>query len=108
MDKVTPQRDLKLQRLKKLIQNKTESPLNPGNRKVLVFSAFADTARYLYDQLSPVFAEAGLETGIIVGGSNGAKSTLVTGTADDNVLTPQQHDAQFRANQLQRMREEVI
>ncbi|WP_179699783.1 hypothetical protein, partial [Salmonella enterica] len=62
MDKVTPQRDLKLQRLKKLIQNKTESPLNPGNRKVLVFSAFADTARYLYDQLSPVFAEAGLET----------------------------------------------
>ena len=218
MRKITPERDLKLQRLKQLVLDKAAAPINPGNRKVLVFSAFADTAAYLYEQLSPVFAEAGLETGIIVGGANGAKSTLgpgldyqtlmtlfspvskkrdavfpgetreldvligtdvisegqnlqdcdylvnydihwnpvrivqrfgrvdrigsvnekiqlvnfwpditldeyinlkdrvenrmvivdVTGTADDNVLTPQQNDAQYRTAQLQRMQTEVI
>jgi len=49
---VTPQRDEKLNRLKELICNKIEQPINEGNKKVLVFTAFADTANYLYDNLA--------------------------------------------------------
>jgi SNF2 family DNA or RNA helicase len=79
MRKVTPAHDLKLQKIKQLITEKVAHPINPGNRKVLVFSAFADTANYLYRELAPVLAEAGLETAVITGGSHGAKATLGTG-----------------------------
>ncbi len=37
-----------------MIEQKCREPINPGNRKVIVFTAFADTARYLYDQLARV------------------------------------------------------
>ena len=51
---VTPDRDAKLGALRTLIAEKTGAgQINPGNRKILVFSAFADTATYLYDQLAP-------------------------------------------------------
>src|SRR6185295_17916832 len=42
-------RDAKLAELRRVIENKCKHPINPGNRKVLVFTAFADTAHYLYD-----------------------------------------------------------
>lgn len=77
--KVTPERDLKLRKLKQLIEDKARHPINDGNRKVLVFSAFADTADYLYRELAPTLASAGLETAVITGGSHGAKTTLGTG-----------------------------
>ncbi len=48
---VTADRDAKLQELKRLIRNKISHPLNDGNQKVLVFTAFADTAQYLYANL---------------------------------------------------------
>jgi len=48
---VTPDRDAKLKDLKKLINDKIQKNLNPGNNKVVVFTAFADTAYYLYDCL---------------------------------------------------------
>lgn len=48
---VTPDRDAKLADLKNLIITKIEVPINQGNKKVIVFTAFADTARYLYDSL---------------------------------------------------------
>lgn len=50
---IDPSRDAKLQDLKNLIQNKIKKPINKGNNKVIVFSAFADTAMYLYSELSP-------------------------------------------------------
>ena len=51
---VTPDRDAKLGALRTLITEKTGAgQINSGNRKVLVFSAFADTVTYLYDQLAP-------------------------------------------------------
>ena len=51
---MTPDRDAKLGALRTLIAEKTGAgQINPGNRKILVFSAFADTATYLYDQLAP-------------------------------------------------------
>jgi len=48
---VTPDRDAKLKDLKKLINDKIQKNLNTGNNKVVVFTAFADTANYLYDCL---------------------------------------------------------
>lgn len=48
---VTPSRDAKLAELRAVIADKLTAPLNTGNRKLLVFTAFADTAAYLYDAL---------------------------------------------------------
>ena len=41
---ITPEHDSKLQELLKLVSDKIENPINPGNKKVLIFSAFSDTA----------------------------------------------------------------
>ena len=79
MEEVTPEHDLKLRKLKQLIEDKARHPINDGNRKVLVFSAFADTADYLYRELAPSLAAAGLDTAVITGGSHGTKTTLGTG-----------------------------
>ncbi|WP_163650256.1 helicase-related protein [Modicisalibacter sp. 'Wilcox'] len=76
MDKVTPADDAKLQHLKTQIAGKLASPINPGNRKVLIFTAFADTAKYLYDNLAPNLLEnQGVYTGLVTG-SDTPKSTL--------------------------------
>lgn len=50
--KITPQRDAKLAELKSVIKNKQQNPLNNDNKKVLIFTAFADTANYLYDNIA--------------------------------------------------------
>jgi superfamily II DNA or RNA helicase len=65
---IEPQYDAKLIELCEQIETKMEDPINPGNRKVLVFTAFADTADYLYEHLSS-FAKDNLnaETAIITG-----------------------------------------
>lgn len=86
MRKVTPDHDLKLQKLKQLIADKAANQINPGNRKVLVFSAFADTANYLYRELAPALAEKELETALITGGNN-AKTTLGTGFDFQQVMS---------------------
>src|SRR5699024_1902880 len=49
---VTPTRDEKLNDLLRLIDNKIKKPINEGNKKVLIFTAFADTANYLYEHVS--------------------------------------------------------
>ena len=65
---VTADRDAKLQELKRLIRNKISHPLNDGNRKVLVFTAFADTAQYLYTNLKDwVFEKMGLHCALVTG-----------------------------------------
>ena len=87
MQKVTPSHDRKLQRLVALVKNKVQHPINPGNRKVLIFSAFADTAEYLYQHLSPALSEAGLQSAIITGGGNAAKTTLGKGYDFQQVMT---------------------
>lgn len=87
MKKITPEHDLKLQRLRNIIEQKSRHPINEGNRKVLVFSAFADTANYLYRELSPVLNDAGLDSAVITGGGHGAKTTLGTGLDFQEVMT---------------------
>ena len=71
-----PADDAKLQHLKDHILAKIDAPINPGNRKVLLFTAFADTADYLYEHLAPVLQQRhGLHTARVVG-SDRPKSTL--------------------------------
>jgi len=65
---VTPDRDAKLQEVKRLIQDKTNRPLNDDNRKVLVFTAFSDTAQYIYGNLKDwVTEELGLHCALVTG-----------------------------------------
>lgn len=87
MEKVTPDHDVKLQRLKQLIEDKAANPINPDNRKALIFSAFADTANYLFRELAPSLSKAGLESAIITGGAHAAKTTLGPGHDFQQVLT---------------------
>lgn len=74
---ITPEHDAKLQHLQQLIESKVKQPLNGANRKVLVFSAFADTTEYLYEYLSsqPVFKDLQLNFAQVTGSGN-PKSTL--------------------------------
>lgn len=76
MQKVTPENDTKLQHLKKQIDDKVTSPINPSNKKVLIFTAFADTANYLYENLSDsILTSHNLHTGKVTGSST-PQSTL--------------------------------
>jgi len=70
-------RDAKLIALREVIAHKCRHPINPDNRKVIVFTAFADTARYLYEQLAP-WAKTSL----------GVDSALVTGAGSNQTTLP--------------------
>lgn len=52
---ITPEHDTKLQTLLALIREKQAHPINPGNRKIIIFTAFSDTADYLYQNVSRLF-----------------------------------------------------
>lgn len=67
--------DAKLVDLKRVISDKVAHPLNANNRKIIVFTAFADTADYLYEQLKPLAAELGLGMAEITGAS-GCRTTV--------------------------------
>ena len=73
---ITLEHDTKLQQLVADLKNKFEHPINGTNRKVLIFTAFADTANYLYEQLSGrILDDCGLHTALITGSTEG-KCTL--------------------------------
>lgn len=81
-------RDAKLAALRDVIANKCRAPLNAGNRKVLVFTAFADTAEYLYRELAPWAAnELGVHAALVTGA--GRNRTTVPGLRLDlaSILT---------------------
>lgn len=82
---VNPERDAKLKDLKKLIENKVNNPLNKNNKKVIVFTAFADTAEYLHSCLKDwVKKDLGLNIALVEG-----SSTLTSFGRNDfaNILT---------------------
>jgi hypothetical protein len=83
---VTPQHDLKLQALMQRIQDKIARPINVGNRKVLIFSAFADTAAYIYRELTPRLAQEGLQAAVVTGQGN-PHTTLGKGFDFQQILT---------------------
>ena len=85
---ITPEHDSKLQELLKLISNKIENPINPGNKKVLVFSAFSDTAEYLYENVSTYIKDKyGLNTAVITGSIDGKTTIKGFRATLNNVLT---------------------
>jgi hypothetical protein len=87
MLRVTPSEDAKLQDLKRFIKGKLENPINPDNKKVLIFSAFADTVHYLYEHISEYAKkELGLEVARISGGDRN-DSTLKIGSDFHNILS---------------------
>lgn len=76
MRKITPDQDAKLQHLKAEIEKKLDHPINPGNRKLLIFTAFADTAHYLYENIAgDILQKRKLHSGKVTG-SAPPKSTL--------------------------------
>lgn len=73
---ITPEHDLKLQELIRKIKYKIEHPINEGNKKVIVFSAFSDTVEYLYQNISGVLKnEYNINTALITGNVDG-KTTI--------------------------------
>lgn len=85
---ITPEHDTKLQELYKLISQKIENPINPGNRKVLIFTAFSDTAEYLYDNVSRyVMEKYGLNSGMISGTVDGRTTLKNFKATFNNILT---------------------
>ena len=76
LEDITPAHDSKLQMLLDVIREKIAKPINGDNRKVMVFTAFSDTAQYIYDNLAPLIKErTGLNTALVTGDIE-AKSTL--------------------------------
>ena len=83
---ITPEHDNKLQTLLALIKDKVSRPINPGNKKLMIFTAFSDTADYLYDKVSKFAKEQfGLETAEITGTVDG-RSTIPRLRADLNTV----------------------
>ena len=67
---VTPEHDSKLQELLEVLDDKIHHPINPDNKKVIIFTAFADTANYLYKYVSQHMGEKyGLHTAMVTGTS---------------------------------------
>lgn len=84
---ITPEYDYKLNQLIKVIQDKESNPINPGNRKVLIFTAFADTAEYLYNNIAPSAKSLGLNTALVTGSIDG-RTTIPDFKAEMNhILT---------------------
>lgn len=77
VEDITPEYDFKLNELLRVIREKVSNPINPGNRKILIFTAFSDTAEYLFENVSVMAQkEPGLHT------------ALVTGTVDGRTTIP--------------------
>lgn len=84
VEDITPEFDYKLNELLRVIREKTANPINRGNKKLLIFTAFADTAEYLYDNVSKMAqSELGLHTALVTGSVDG-KTTIPKFKTDMN------------------------
>lgn len=85
---ITSEHDTKLQELLRLLDEKITNPINPNNKKVLIFSAFSDTAEYLYDHVSMYMKDKyGLNTAVITGTIDGRTTIKEFQATLNNVLT---------------------
>lgn len=88
MGDITPEHDLKLQTLLRLLDDKMNNPINEGNKKVLIFSAFSDTAEYLYEQVSTYMKKKyNVNTAVITGAIDGHSTIKDLKPTLNNVLT---------------------
>lgn len=87
MDMIRPEDDAKLQHLKAHIREKIDTPINSGNRKILIFTAFSDTANYLYNNIaSELLKSRNLNTAKVTG-SDAPKTTLKKSYDFQSILT---------------------
>lgn len=85
---ITPEHDCKLQELFRVIKDKMEHPINEGNKKIIIFTAFADTADYLYENVSKYVKDNfGLNTAIITGNVEGRTTAKLARNDLNTVLT---------------------
>lgn len=85
---ITPEHDSKLQMLYQDLKNKFNNPINEGNKKVLIFTAFADTADYLYNELAnKIKEECGLNVALVTGTTDGKCTISKFPLSFNNVLT---------------------
>ena len=85
---ITSEHDYKLQELLRLISKKIENPINNHNKKVIIFSAFSDTAEYLYEHVSKYIKENyDLDTAVITGSIDGKTTIKGFKATLNNVLT---------------------
>jgi len=77
IEDITPEHDAKLQELYRVIDHKMAHPINEGNKKIIIFTAFADTASYLYDHVS-----------VYVKTQYGLNSAMVTGSVEGRTTCP--------------------
>ena len=85
---ITPEHDSKLQMLIHDLKEKFAHPINPGNKKVLIFTAFADTAEYLYDQLAErIKTDTGMNVALITGNTEGKCTIARFPVSFNNILT---------------------
>ena len=76
LESITPEHDSKLQQLIADLQHKFAHPINGDNKKVIIFTAFSDTALYLYDCLADkIKSKYGLNVALVTGDVE-ARSTL--------------------------------
>jgi len=79
-------RDAKLLKLKNIIEDKLANPINPDNKKVIIFTAFADTANYMYKELSGWLSEdKGIYSALVTGSGNN-KTNMPKGKTDLNSI----------------------
>ncbi|GAE93025.1 DEAD/DEAH box helicase-like protein [Gracilibacillus boraciitolerans JCM 21714] len=85
IEDITPEYDSKLNELLNVIENKIDNPINKENKKVIVFTAFSDTAEYLYENVSEfVKNQYGLNTALITGSTD--KTTIKKFPNDMNTI----------------------
>lgn len=85
---ITPEYDCKLQELFRVIKDKLEHPINEGNKKIIIFTAFADTAGYLYDNVSKFVKDNfGLNTAMVSGSVEGRTTVPKLRSDLNTVLT---------------------
>ena len=85
LEDITPEHDSKLQMLIENLHEKFSHPINGDNKKVIIFTAFSDTAEYLYENLAPgILEKAGLHTGLVTG--DAIRSTVKRLRADFNSI----------------------
>lgn len=83
---ITPEHDFKLCELQRIIAEKQQNPINPGNKKIIIFTAFSDTAEYLYENISGyALRQFGVNTALITGTIDG-RTTIPKFPVDMNTI----------------------
>lgn len=88
IEDITPEHDSKLQELYHVIDEKISHPINDGNKKIIIFTAFSDTAYYLYDNICDyVKQKYGLNTALVTGSVEGRTNAPIKNKDLNSVLT---------------------